>query len=155
MIDIHTHVLPGIDDGAAPHRSVEEMARDYLTEVKQVQPRGPYFFGGECIGGVIAFEMGRQALAGGDDVGLVVLLDSRPPRYASYLRHWLRYLSSRARIRLQASNRSPSERPLWRTARRSPNRSRKRLTTGAARPISGTRTMARPPASTAAPTAST
>jgi acyl carrier protein len=90
----------GIDDGAAPHRSVEEMARDYLTEVKQVQPRGPYFFGGECIGGVIAFEMGRQALAGGDDVGLVVLLDSRPPRHASYLRHWLRYLSSRARIRL-------------------------------------------------------
>jgi amino acid adenylation domain-containing protein len=90
----------GINDDAAPHRTVEEMAADYLAEVKQVQPQGPYFFSGECVGGVIAYEMARQALVRGDDIGLVVLLDSRPPRYASYLRHWLRYLSSRARIRL-------------------------------------------------------
>ncbi len=89
-------------DGLPPHASVEEMAADYLAEVRQVQPRGPYVFGGECIGGVIAYEMGRQALAAGEEVGLVVLLDSRPPRLASVLRHRLREMSSEARRRLDA-----------------------------------------------------
>jgi amino acid adenylation domain-containing protein len=85
------------DDGAEPHRSVEEMAADYLAEVKQVQPRGPYFFAGECVGGVVAYEMARQAVAAGDEVGLLTLLDTRPPQPAGYLRHWLRYLSALAR----------------------------------------------------------
>jgi amino acid adenylation domain-containing protein len=87
----------GVDDGTVPHRSVEDMAADYLAEVKQLQPRGPYYFGGECVGGVIAYEMARQALAAGDDVGLLVLLDSRPPRVTAYGRHWARFLSSRTR----------------------------------------------------------
>src|SRR5207245_4506125 len=87
-------------NGGAAHVTVEEMAADYLAEVRQVQPRGPYFFAGECVGGVIAFEMARQVLAAGEEMGLLVLLDSRPPRLASRMRLGLRNFSSRARRRL-------------------------------------------------------
>lgn len=87
----------GGDNSAAAHDTVEEMAADYLSEVRQVQPRGPYFFAGECVGGVIAYEMARQVLAAGEEMGLLVLLDSRPPRLASRARHGLRIFSSRAR----------------------------------------------------------
>jgi hypothetical protein len=41
--------------------------------------------------------MARQALASGDEVGLLVLLDSRPPGPNGYTRHTLQYISSRAR----------------------------------------------------------
>jgi thioesterase domain-containing protein len=80
----------GVDDDAEPHASVEAMAADYLAEIRAVQPNGPYFFGGECIGGVVAYEMAQQARAAGDDVGLLVLFDSRPPRRTSLVRHRIR-----------------------------------------------------------------
>ncbi|MBU0754709.1 MAG: amino acid adenylation domain-containing protein, partial [Planctomycetes bacterium] len=50
----------GLDGTEIPHGSVEEMAWDYLKEMRAFQPEGPYYLGGECVGGVVAFEMARQ-----------------------------------------------------------------------------------------------
>jgi acyl transferase domain-containing protein/thioesterase domain-containing protein len=61
-----------------PHESFEEAARDYLEEVRQVQPHGPYYLGGFSGGGITAFEMAQQLRAVGEEVGLLVLLDSIP-----------------------------------------------------------------------------
>ena len=55
---------------------VEDMARHYLQEIRTVQPQGPYYLGGYCFGGNVAFEMARQLEAAGEPVALLTLLDS-------------------------------------------------------------------------------
>ncbi|MGB8861155.1 MAG: thioesterase domain-containing protein, partial [Ilumatobacteraceae bacterium] len=69
----------GLFGEAVPHETFEEMARDYLAEVRQVQPHGPYLLGGFSGGGVAAFEMARQLLAEGEEVAQLVLLDTPAP----------------------------------------------------------------------------
>ena len=68
----------GIDGALTPHQSIEEMATAYLEEVHTVQPHGPYIFGGYSGGGLIAYEMARQATTAGDSVAMVLLLDTIP-----------------------------------------------------------------------------
>ena len=62
--------------------SVEETASRYLQEIRQVQPNGPYFLGGHCYGGVIAFEMAQQLQRQGQTVGLLVVIDTIIPETA-------------------------------------------------------------------------
>ena len=52
---------------------------DYIAELKQIQPDGPYLLGGFSGGGLIAWEMARQLEAAGDEVALTVLLDTPLP----------------------------------------------------------------------------
>lgn len=66
----------GLYGDTAPHESFEEAATDYLAEVLQVQPQGPYLLGGFSGGGLIAFEMARQLLARGEQVLGVLMLDT-------------------------------------------------------------------------------
>lgn len=66
----------GLYGDMPPHESFEEAARDYLEEVLQVQPAGPYLLGGFSGGGLIAFEMARQLLARGEQVLAVLMLDT-------------------------------------------------------------------------------
>jgi len=62
----------------APHRRFEEMAEDYLRELRDVQPEGPYLLGGFSGGGITAFEMAQQLTAQGEEVAALVMLDSIP-----------------------------------------------------------------------------
>ena len=62
-----------------PHDDFRAAAHDYLAELRQVQPRGPYRFGGFSGGGLIAWEMARQLEAEGEEVSLLVLLDTPLP----------------------------------------------------------------------------
>ncbi len=62
-----------------PHASVAEMAADYLREVRRIQPHGPYFLAGECVGGICAHEMACQLEQAGDSVALLMLLDTVVP----------------------------------------------------------------------------
>ncbi len=66
-----------------PHRSVREMAVDYVDEIRTVQPHGPYLLGGECIGGVLAYEMARRLEEIGEKADLLVLLDTELPHRAA------------------------------------------------------------------------
>ena len=56
---------------------VEDMARYYLSDVRAVQPHGPYHLLGYSFGGLIAFELARQLHSFGDSIGLVGMLDTR------------------------------------------------------------------------------
>jgi aspartate racemase len=60
---------------------VEDIAASYIREVRAVQPEGPYFLGGFCFGGVVAFEMAQQLRVQGQDVALLALLDTKRPKY--------------------------------------------------------------------------
>ncbi len=70
----------GLDGKQACASSVEEMAADYIRDIQQVQPQGPYFLGGYSFGGMVALEMAQQLRAQGDEVALVALLDTFPGR---------------------------------------------------------------------------
>lgn len=66
------------DGWRADHKNIEQMAANYIEEMRAVRPTGPYLLGGYCIGGMVAFEMAQQLRAQGEEVGLVVLLDPDP-----------------------------------------------------------------------------
>ena len=63
-----------------PHRRMEAAAADYIAELRQVQPHGPYLLGGFSGGGITAYEMARQLEEAGEEVALLVLLDTPLPR---------------------------------------------------------------------------
>jgi len=67
----------GLDGRVDPHRSVPEMAAHYTREIQKFQPKGPYFIGGCSFGGVVAWEIAQQLLAAGEEIGCLVLIDSR------------------------------------------------------------------------------
>jgi len=57
------------------------MAAEYVAEVRRVQPAGPYFLGGFCFGGIVAFEMAQQLRAAGEAVAFVGIIDTFSPNY--------------------------------------------------------------------------
>ncbi|WP_353473838.1 beta-ketoacyl synthase N-terminal-like domain-containing protein [Salipiger sp. H15] len=69
----------GLYGGEAPHETIEAAAADYIAEMRQVQPEGPYMVGGFSGGGITAFEIARQLEAMGEEVALCVLLDTPLP----------------------------------------------------------------------------
>jgi glutamate-1-semialdehyde aminotransferase/thioesterase domain-containing protein/acyl carrier protein len=66
----------GLDGESQPLQSIEEMAVAYIRELKKVQPRGPYYLGGYCLGGTVAYEMAQVLSGAGDEVRLVAMLDT-------------------------------------------------------------------------------
>lgn len=58
--------------------NLEEMAARYLEAVREFQPNGPYYLGGYCFGGNVAYEMARQLQSDGQRVALIALLDTAP-----------------------------------------------------------------------------
>ncbi len=70
----------GLYGDEAPHRAIPEAARDYIAEMRQVQPSGPYIVGGFSGGGIIAFEIARQLRAAGEAIASVILLDTPLPQ---------------------------------------------------------------------------
>jgi len=60
-------------------KSITEMAREYINEIKAVQPEGPYTIVGMCFGGWVAFEMAQQLVSNGDEMQSLVILDSEGP----------------------------------------------------------------------------
>jgi acetoacetyl-CoA synthetase len=73
--------LPLIDaDGR--HKAIEEVATEALTQVRRVQPDGPYSLIGYSFGGLVAYEMALALRAAGAAVSYLGLLDVRPPEAA-------------------------------------------------------------------------
>ncbi len=63
-----------------PPDRIEDIAANYLEEITRLQPGGPYFLGGRCFGGLVAFEMAQQLTARGKEVKLLVIVDGAHPR---------------------------------------------------------------------------
>ncbi len=61
------------------YETLEQMAADYIKTIKFVSPKGPYFIGGLSYGGMVAFEMAQQLKRNGEEVALLVMLDSPAP----------------------------------------------------------------------------
>ncbi|HEY1268911.1 MAG TPA: amino acid adenylation domain-containing protein, partial [Candidatus Binatia bacterium] len=72
-------------NGTAVPPTVEAMADDYIEMLRAVQPHGPYYVGGFCSGGSVAYEIARRLESQGEGVALVVLI-AIPARTAFYHR---------------------------------------------------------------------
>ncbi len=70
----------GFQDGVQNPSRIEALAAAYLAEMVAVQSEGPYFLGGLCMGGLVAFEMAQQLLSQGHQVALLALMETVPPR---------------------------------------------------------------------------
>ncbi|MEV5080815.1 amino acid adenylation domain-containing protein [Streptomyces sp. NPDC056159] len=68
----------GIADPCELPTSVEEIAADYLKQVRSVQPTGPYLLLGWSFGGLVAHAMAEQLQRAGEKVDLLAMLDSFP-----------------------------------------------------------------------------
>jgi len=65
---------------SSPYR-FEDIAAYHIESLRMAQPKGPYYLGGWCLAGVIAYEMARQLEAQGEEVVLVALFDAANPAY--------------------------------------------------------------------------
>ena len=66
----------GLDGSKNYLRCVEDMASHYLKEIQELQPQGPYFLGGFCMGGQVAFEMAHRLRRDGQQVALLAMIDT-------------------------------------------------------------------------------
>jgi acetoacetyl-CoA synthetase len=81
----------GLDPSQEPHDSIEAMARDYVAQVRLVQPCGPYAIVGFSFGGLVAFEMAQCLRASGEEVELLGLIDTDVHERALPLPAWVRF----------------------------------------------------------------
>jgi acetoacetyl-CoA synthetase len=66
----------GLNEDEPPDHRVEAMAERYADAIMRLQPKGPYSVVGKCFGGLVAIEIARCLLARGQDIGLLVGLDT-------------------------------------------------------------------------------
>jgi aspartate racemase len=98
----------GLDGQEEPHTRVEEMAADYIKEIRTVQPHGPYFMAGHSLGGIVAFEIAQQLAKAGERVALLALFDTFSPVLFNKETPPLRYQISIHKLNL--SRLKPTER---------------------------------------------
>lgn len=86
---------------------LQDAASHYIEEIRREQPHGPYLLGGQCYGGLLAFEAAQQLRQSGEPVDLVILMDTAFPYgriqrlilRLSLARHWRRTVSLTAKQR--------------------------------------------------------
>ena len=87
---------------------MKEIAGHVKRAIRAFQPHGPYYLGGWCLFGVLMYEAAHQMMAEGDEVRLLVMIDSPnrsyekglPPvrRIHSRLQKWQYHVQEMGRI---------------------------------------------------------
>lgn len=57
----------------------EDIAAHYIRQIREIQPEGPYFIGGYCASGILAYEMARQLKEAGQEPGWLALFEVYTP----------------------------------------------------------------------------
>ena len=65
--------------------TIEQLANLCLQIIRKSQPRGPYYFCGYSLGGVLAYEAASRLADEGEDIGLLALFDVASPDLVSNL----------------------------------------------------------------------
>jgi hypothetical protein len=63
---------PGFDEEREPLRTVEEIVDYTLRHIRAVQPHGPYYIGGFCMGGLPSYELACRLQEEGEEVAMLV-----------------------------------------------------------------------------------
>jgi amino acid adenylation domain-containing protein len=78
----------GLYGRGSPPRTVEQMASHYLSEMRQVNPGGPWLLAGYCFGSLVAFEIAQRLVAGGEEVQMLAMLNGPSPLW---IKEWVYY----------------------------------------------------------------
>jgi phosphopantetheine--protein transferase-like protein len=76
----------GLEGDTAVATTIEEMAAHFIVEIRKVQKTGPFFLGGYCLGGLVAYEMARQLIDRKERVSFLSLISTRTPQNIRQLR---------------------------------------------------------------------
>ncbi len=72
---IYEFKIPG-EKQYIPKKNFKKIAASFIEKLLAIQPTGPYFLGGSCIRGLIAYEMAQQLIAAGHQIGLLALFEA-------------------------------------------------------------------------------
>ncbi|KAI8350233.1 hypothetical protein B0O80DRAFT_458436, partial [Mortierella sp. GBAus27b] len=70
--------MRGFFDNSPMAGSLDEMALDYIDQIRRIQPCGPYHLLGYSLGGMIAHSMVAHLETQGEQVSLLAVMDSIP-----------------------------------------------------------------------------
>jgi amino acid adenylation domain-containing protein len=98
--------------------SLEEIAAHLVITLRECQPEGPYYIGGWCHDGVMAYEIARQLREQGATVSLLALFDCQNPTWgedqSAKGRFRVRLSKMKHHLSATLSNGLKSSLPLWR-----------------------------------------
>jgi amino acid adenylation domain-containing protein len=69
----------GLDGETDLAHSIQEMAEEYVKEIRIVQETGPYYLLGWSFGGLVAHEMAVQLQAAGEEVAALIIMEAYLP----------------------------------------------------------------------------
>lgn len=70
----------GQEQEVEPDATIEAMATRYIAALREIQPHGPYFLGGYCYGGTVAFEVAQQLRAQGEQIAFLGMFENTAPK---------------------------------------------------------------------------
>jgi thioesterase domain-containing protein len=97
---VHGLQARGTDGLQEPCVTIQQMASYHVDSVRVVQPTGPYLLVGYSLGGLVALEIARLLIVAGEDVPLLVMIDSYPPLCFAPIAQQLGVYSRRLKLRL-------------------------------------------------------
>ena len=62
-------------------RSLRDISRELVSRMRAFQPQGPYFLGGMCLAGRVAYAIAQELFEQGEEVALLALFDAPAPGY--------------------------------------------------------------------------
>ncbi|HLI19680.1 MAG TPA: phosphopantetheine-binding protein, partial [Stellaceae bacterium] len=68
--------------------TLAEFATPLMRTIRDAQPNGPYFIGGWCTAGILAYEVARRLMQEGSEVGLLMLVHSANPVHYRRIGTW-------------------------------------------------------------------
>jgi acetoacetyl-CoA synthetase len=91
----------GLREGEVPGSCLEDVAADYVEQIRTVQPHGPYALAGFSMGGLIALEIAQQLLQCGEKVELLALLDTQLDEQCLTMQDWTLHQLRRMALELR------------------------------------------------------
>lgn len=85
----------GLDGKTKPHCSTSAMAKAFIQELRSVQPTGPYSLAGECLGGILTYEIARQLNAHGEKIAFLGMMDTSCPRPLIFMELFIKKIQPR------------------------------------------------------------
>jgi thioesterase domain-containing protein len=73
------------------YKNVESFAGEYLRQLQEIIPQGPYYLGGFSLGGILAYDMAVKLQQKGFEVPILILVDCEIPSFNGYASHILRF----------------------------------------------------------------
>lgn len=72
--------IQAVDEVLYANKSIYSLAERYVESIRKIQPEGPYYLAGWCIGGAVALEMAGILERDGHEIGFLGLMNTIAPK---------------------------------------------------------------------------